>query len=103
MVMDIKIGQTLSMLMKQKRMSLTEISKNTKVPVSTISEWLSNRTPKNPVQVSKVSKFLSVSLHFLLFGEEDSSEPIQRIIKNDIFQGTFEITLRKVKIEGENE
>lgn len=95
---DLKIGKTLKHLMEKERHTLTSISKATGVPKSTISEWLNNRTP-SPVQAVKVANHLGVSLHFLLFGKDDSQEPIQKILKEDFFKGTFEISIKRVKID----
>ncbi len=79
-------------------MTLKEISKATGVPSSTLSEWLNNRSPKNPEQIQKVAKYLGVSMHFFLFGDEDSEEPLHKLLKEDVFSGTFEINIKRVKI-----
>lgn len=96
--MSTQIGKVLSQIIKQRRLTLREISKATGVPATTLAEWQANRTPKNPSQIKAVSKYLGVSLHFLLFGEEDSEEPIQKIMKEDFFKGTFEISIKRVKL-----
>ena len=69
--MSTEIGKVLSKIIKDRRLTLKEISKATGVPSTTLAEWQSNRTPKNPAQVKAVANFLGVSLHFLFFGEED--------------------------------
>jgi transcriptional regulator with XRE-family HTH domain len=46
---ELRLNQTLKRLMKERGETLASISKGTGVPKSTISEWLSNRSP-NPVQ-----------------------------------------------------
>ncbi len=74
------------------------ISKATGVPKSTISEWLNNRAP-NPIYAAKVAKHLGISLHFMLFAEEDSEEPLHKLLKEDLFSGTFEINIKRIKIE----
>lgn len=96
--MELKIGKILSALIQERRLTLKEISDATKISISTLQEWKSNRTPKDPAQVLKVANFMGVSLHHLLFGQEDRQEPIQRILTEDFFKGTFEITVRRVKI-----
>lgn len=93
---DLKIKTTLKRLMSEKSETLLSLSKSTGVPKSTISEWMANRTP-NPVQASKIARHLGVSLHFLLFGEEDPQETIQQILKEDFFSGTFEINVKRIK------
>lgn len=96
--MDLKIGKVLKALMEKDRHTLASIHKATGVPKSTISEWLNNRSP-NPVQAVKVASHLGVSLHFLLFGKDDSEEPLMKILKEDIFSGTFEISIKRVRIK----
>ncbi len=96
--MEIAIGKVLKSIIDERRLTLKEISKATGVPSSTLGEWLANRTPKNPVQVLKVADFLGITLHYLLFGQEDREEPIAKIVREDFFQGTFEITVKRVKL-----
>ncbi|MFZ4404544.1 MAG: helix-turn-helix domain-containing protein [Pseudobdellovibrionaceae bacterium] len=96
--MKTQIGHVLSTIIQERRLTMKEISKATGVPATTLAEWQTNRTPKNPNQVKAVAKFLGVSLHYLLFGEEDSEEPMQKILKEDFFAGTFEISVKRVKI-----
>ncbi len=95
----IKIAQTMKQLLKERGITLRELSKRSGVPVSTLSEWSSNREPKSPTQTRKVAQALGVSMHFLLFGEDDSQEPLQKLLKEDLFQGTFEITVKKVRMK----
>jgi transcriptional regulator with XRE-family HTH domain len=98
-VLMIKIAQTMKQLLKERGMTLRELSKRSGVPVSTLSEWSSNREPKSPTQTRKVAQALGVSMHYLLFGEDDSQEPLQKLLKEDLFQGTFEITVKKVRMK----
>ncbi len=95
--MKVQIGKVLSKLLKDQHISLNKLSKLSGVAVSTLSEWQGNRSPRKPEQVLKVATALGVSLHYLLFGEEDQEEPLQKILKEEVFQGTFEITVKKIK------
>ena len=99
MTNDLKINFILKKLMKVNGETLVSLAKATGVPKSTISEWLGNRTP-NPVQAVKIANHLGVSLHYLLFGEDDAQEPFQKIMKEDFFKGTFEISVKRVKVKG---
>ena len=95
--MKVQIGPVLKKLLKDRRMTIKEVSTATSVPSSTLSEWLNNRSPKNPEHTLKVAQYLEVSLHFLLFGEEDRQEPLTKIMKEDFFSGTFEINIKRIK------
>jgi transcriptional regulator with XRE-family HTH domain len=96
---EIKIGKVLTELLKQKNLSIRQLAKNTGVPASTLSEWTSGRAPKNLVHAKNVAKTLGITTHFLLFGEEDDQEPIQKILKEELFSGTFEISVKRVKVK----
>lgn len=98
MAKELKIKFVLKELMKLKGETLSSLAEITGVPKSTISEWLANRAP-NPVQASKVAEALGVSLHQLLFGHEDPQEALQKIMKEDFFNGTFEINIKRIKIK----
>ncbi len=50
------------------------------------------------MQIQKVANMLGVTMHFLLFGKDDPQEPIQKILKDDFFSGTIEISIKKVRI-----
>jgi transcriptional regulator with XRE-family HTH domain len=93
----IKIGPVLSELMTKQGLTLASLAKLSGVPRTTLSEWSSNRPPKNPTQVKMVAEALGVSIHFLLFGSEDQQEPLQKILKDDFFSGTFEINIKRIR------
>jgi transcriptional regulator with XRE-family HTH domain len=97
--MSTQIGRILSGIIKERRLTLKEIAMETGVPATTLAEWQANRTPKNPAQVRAVAKYLGISLHYLLFGEEDSQELFQKILKEDLFSGTFEINIKRVRVK----
>jgi transcriptional regulator with XRE-family HTH domain len=93
----IKIQTTLKQLLTEQNLSLRELAKRSGVPNSTLQEWSSNRSPKNPIQVQKVAQVLGVSMHYLIFGEEDKSEPLTKLLKEDVFSGTYEINIKRVR------
>lgn len=95
---NLKIGSVLKKMMETERHTLASISRATGVPKSTISEWINNRAP-NPVYAAKVAKHLGVSLHYLLFAAEDDEDPLHKLFKEDVFNGTFEINIKRVKIK----
>lgn len=94
---QLRIGETLKDLLKAQRLSPRGLSKLSGVPYTTLQEWSGNRSPKNPLQIQQVASTLGVSMHFLLFGAPDPEENITNIFKEDVFSGTFEITIKKVR------
>jgi transcriptional regulator with XRE-family HTH domain len=101
--MELKIGQTLPRIMREKRLSVKELCKKSGVPVSTLHEWMNGRTPRDPVQAKKVADVLGISLNRLLFDEADFGESINltQMLKEDVFNGTFEINIKRVKVKSE--
>ncbi len=98
LIMDIelKIKDVLKDLMKKRGETLLSLSQRTGVPKSTIADWMTNRTP-NPIQAVKIAKYFGVSLHFLLFGCEDTQDAENKISFDGILDGRFEIDIRRVK------
>lgn len=99
--MELKIGTVLSQALKEQRRSLREVAKHTGISVSTLNEWASNRHPRDLVKAQKVAGYLGLTLHFLLFGIEDPQEPMQKIISEDFFKGTYEISIKRVRLPKE--
>lgn len=105
--MELRLAEILSAILKDRRLTLREVSEASSVSISTLSEWQAGRVPKNPVQIAKVAKFLKVSLHHLLFGNEDehNRSPIehgastQASRRNRIYQ----ITIHRVRPLSGNE
>lgn len=93
---ELKIALILKKLMHEKNETLMSLSRATGVPKSTIADWMSSRTP-NPLQAAQVAQHLGVSLHFLLFGKEDSQEPLQQILRENFFSGIFEVNIKRVQ------
>ncbi len=96
------ISKVFENLLKKNKVSLRAVSKGTKVPVSSLSEWKKNNRNPNAEHVARVADFFGCSVHYLLFGDEDPSEPMQKILKEEFFKGTFEVTLKRVKVDGDN-
>lgn len=97
--MSVQIGKVFSQIVKERRYTIKEISKVTEVPASTLAEWQAGRIPKNPAQVRVVAQFLKVSLHFLLFGEEDSQQLTAKLTNQDLLNGVFEISIRRIYLK----
>ena len=97
--MEIKIAKVLSRIMKEKKLSIKELSDMSGVPTSTLHEWQNGRSPRDPVKAKKLADSLDLTLDQLLFDEQLKKEPLQieQIIKEDFVSGTFEVTIKRVK------
>lgn len=90
--------QQLEKLMAANNISAATLSKITKIPKSTISDWLSGTNPKSIPQVKKIADHFDVSIDFICFGKENeiTSNQIESY-SDEINAGVFEVVLRKVK------
>lgn len=99
MTSAIKIGQVLKRVLNERRMTLKEVSEETKIPYSTLHTWLENRQPKDIVKAQTLARYFSISLEELLFdhpgikkhkGNEGIPEENLRLV-----EGHFEVIIRK--------
>lgn len=65
-----KFKDNLKDLIKAKNLRLSEISKATGIPKSTLSEWTAGREPKVSENLLKLAQFLEVTLEYLFTGKD---------------------------------
>jgi transcriptional regulator with XRE-family HTH domain len=97
---NISFGENLENLMADKNVSISKLAKDIDVSAKTVQEWVgkTGRVPRNLDSIKKLSEYFDVSVHFLLFGEEDNRNIINDILeKTEIHTGLYEITIKKVK------
>lgn len=92
-----EFAKTLKKLIRSEGMTTAELAKEINVSPKTISDWLTGRTPRDLDMVKKCAEFFDVSVHYLLYGEEDPKNAIGEILdRTEIHTGLYEITVRKV-------
>lgn len=94
-------SETLTRLLKGRGLTAKAVCAATGIPSSTLSEWTSGRTPKLSEDLLKLSKFLGVSLEFLVSGEEPEVELLDGLLKSaqeqfvSIHNGVYRIRVEK--------
>lgn len=94
-----QLKSILRQLLKERGISISNLSKATKVPQQTLHNWLSGTEPRSLSQVKKVADFLEVTLDYVCFGIEQSSKQKIESYQDEINAGVFEVVLRRVKIQ----
>lgn len=90
--------KTLRTLIRQRGITTGGLAKEISVSPKTISDWLTGRTPRDLDAVRRCADHFGVSVHFLLYGEEDKRNVISEILeKTELHTGLYEITVRKVR------
>lgn len=97
-----KLGPTITQLCKKQGLSLTELSRRTGVPKQTLHSWTSGRRSVNPMQIKKVADCLKVSVHYLLYAENDPYESPSEEILKEIFSGDVRVTLHRIERRKKN-
>lgn len=93
---DMELKMILKKLIKEKGITITALSKKTKVPLQTLHGWLQGSEPKSLRQVKKVADFFEVDLDYLCFGIENKKTNFIDY-QDEINAGIFEVVLRRVK------
>ena len=94
-----KLDKILKNLVKSRGITVSLLSKRTKVPVQTLHNWLSGMEPRSLRQVRKVADFFDVTIDYICFGIEPSKVDSLQDYSDEINAGVFEVVLRRVKSE----
>lgn len=98
--MKLELHKNLKTLLEKRGMTASQLSRATKVPNSTIQNWLTGLEPRNLIQLKKVAEYFDVSVDLLLYGNKKTKDRDQSTISeyaDEINAGTFEVVLRRVR------
>lgn len=91
-----ELKSILKKLIQENGITITNLSKKTKIPLQTLHGWLQGSEPKSLRQVKKVADFFEVDLDYLCFGIEPKKQDLTDF-KDEINAGVFEVVLRRTK------
>jgi transcriptional regulator with XRE-family HTH domain len=98
--MKLELHKNLKSLLERRGMTASQLSRATKVPNSTIQNWLTGLEPRNLIQLKRVAEYFDVTVDILLYGNKKTKDRDQSAISeyaDEINAGTFEVVLRRVK------
>lgn len=100
-----EFGERLEKLCKERGIAVNELARRISISSKTVHEWVgtSGRLPRNPQHLKALSQFFSVSVDFLLFGEENQITLDGLISKTDLHTGLYEISIRRVSPKDDGE
>ncbi|MBY0554228.1 helix-turn-helix transcriptional regulator [bacterium] len=90
------LKDNLNKLLKQNNMTLTELSRKSKVPKTNLHSWTTGANPQLD-QLKRVCAVLEVPLHEMAFGESDPFEATSEEILKEIFTGDVRVTLHRIE------
>lgn len=93
----VELKTILKRLIKDRGISITHLSRATKVPLQTLHGWLHGSEPKSIRQVKKVADYFEVDLDYLCFGikVKPAKNKIEEF-QGEINAGVFEVVLRRI-------
>jgi transcriptional regulator with XRE-family HTH domain len=92
-----ELSRVLKKLMYDRDIKLVQVSRATKVPLTTLSNWMAGQKPRDVNQIKLVADYFKVSLDFILFNIQPSKQNIVESMKDEINAGAFEVILRPIK------
>lgn len=93
----IKIHETLPALLKARGMSLSQLSRKTGTPLSTLSTWLDEGAkPKDPAAVALCAGTLGATMHHLLFGLPEDEAGFDQLKTEVVLSGYYKLRLERV-------
>ncbi len=90
--------KNLKRLLEENNLSIAELSRETKVPKSTLSTWLKGRSP-NLEQLEKVARFFNTSIDSLAFDKKAGGTLPTLVYRTEIGPGHYEIIVKKISEE----
>lgn len=98
-MVEMKLSEIVTQLVKERGTSLKEIAKECGVPYQTLHKWVKEgRQPTDLVRVKRLANYFKVDLEYLLFGQS-RRPPLE---KEDFDQwktlrGKFEVTIKRLE------
>lgn len=91
-----ELRTNLPLLLKKKKLSLTQLAKSARVPLSTLHSWTTGKTTLNLEQLKRVSLALEVPTHELIYGCPDPFDSATDEVLKEIFAGDVRVTVHKI-------
>lgn len=91
-----KLAQTIQTLLTKNDMTIRDLARAINVSESTIKTWIRGSSPRSMADVRSCARHFSVSIEFLLFGEEDAlPRTLEEIPTAEVFEGWVKISVHK--------
>lgn len=93
--MTLRMDKVLKQLIKEKRISVRELSRATRIPQSTLNALVQGREPSKPQHLLAIAKYFSCSVEFLLTGEDKRAPTLEEVLTQELFSGWIKIRVEK--------
>lgn len=94
---QVQLHKVLATLMKDRGVTARALSKETKIPASTITSYVGGKKASYaPEHLASLCDYFGVTSDFLLFGEATGSGNLGELQFQDLFEGLVRIRIEKV-------
>lgn len=92
------LGKNIEEILKRKELTVTELSKATNIPRTTLLGWIKGTSSSpNLSQLDTVAQFLDVTIEELAFGRRQRKPDISEILTSaEVHTGIYRLTLEKL-------
>lgn len=90
------LAHNLLQICRQRKMSLSTLSKRSGVKQPTLHGWTTGRSVQNLEDLRKVCEVLRVGFHSLIFGRSDPYEGGEKLLE-ELFKGEVRITISRIE------
>lgn len=98
MLMD--LARNLKLKLKERDLTVAQLSRATKVPQTTIANWLAGIAPKNIDQLKTIADFLETSIDNLCYSKEiikSETPSLKAVVEDEVLAGVYEVVLRRYR------
>jgi len=93
----------LTRIMRERHLTLKQVSEMANVPLSTVSDWTSNTTPQDLIAVGRLARSLGVSLRELLLNESEEAKTVVNLAdlfdEEDFFDDICRVSIRRLRLK----
>lgn len=99
---DVPFGKILSAIMKERGLTLKQISQMAGVSLSVVSDWTAGNSPRDLQAVYRLSQALGIEFSRLLLGQAEPIKDISSVAElfdeDEIFDGLVRINIKRVSL-----
>lgn len=94
--MELQLSVVLRRLMKERKISLRQLSKITGIKPSTLSGWCNNVSPRDLTEVLICARHFKMSLEQFLFDTPPDASNLENFLTEDVFNGFLKVKIERV-------
>lgn len=94
---SLHLAKNLQSLIRARGITNVALARSVGCSPKTIGEWLTGRTPRDLHTVRKCANYFGVSVHKLLYGEEDPKHGLETLFTSlTVHAGIYQISIQKI-------